>query len=1423
MMKIRTSLPRASLFCAVTLALNLGSLVQAAETKVPPPLRVLFLGDSGHHRPADRFKQIQPVLSARGIELVYTESLEDLNSAKLAGFDCLAIFANHTRIAPEQEKAMLDFVAAGGGLAPLHCASYCFLNSPNYIELVGGQFKSHGTGVFKETIVNSEHPIMKDVPPIESWDETYVHTKHNTNRIVLAERRDDKGAEPYTWVRQHGKGRVFYTAWGHDQRTWSHAAFQALVENGVRWASANSPAQLKPRAGLKPLEYAEAPAPMPNYTPNAAWGTLSEPIRTMQKPLEPAESMKHLATFPEFEVSLFAAEPDIIKAIWMAWDERGRLWVAETVDYPNELKPAGEGRDRLKICEDTNGDGQADKFTIFTEQLSIPTGFVFANGGVIVIHSGKTEFFKDTNGDDKADERRVLFPGWSMRDTHATASNLRYGFDNWIWGTVGYSGFQGTVGGKQIRFGQGIFRFKPDGSALEFVRSSNNNTWGLGLSEDNIVFGSTANGNASMYMPIPNRYYEAVSGWASSVIGTIADSQRFYPLTEKVRQVDYHGRYTAGAGSALYTARNFPKEYWNKVQFVAEPTGHLLGKFHLQERGSDFVAYNGRNFLASDDEWTSPVCAEVGPDGALWVSDWYNYIIQHNPTPRGFQTGRGAAYETPLRDKTHGRIYRVSYKNPKVAQPAQALRLDQASPAQLVAALKNDNLLWRMHAQRLLVTRGQKDVVPALNELVRNQGVDEIGLNPAAIHSLWTLNGLGALDGSDSQSADTAIASLRHQAAGVRRAAVMVLPRNENSLKALLDAKLLDDSDAQVRMAAFLALSELPASATAGPAVFASLQAPRNSEDRWIADAATTAAARNDASFLKAVLANYKPVVTSAPSESPANLIANSSFEEQRDNRPVGWRTATHSGRGELTLAKIGHTGGQSAKISSEQGGDVSWAAQVPVKPRTNYRLTGWIKTEGVGKVGGARGAMLNVHEMQDPVRGGTKGLSGDNDWTQVELNFNSGQLTQVTINCLFGGWGRATGTAWFDDIELTSAPGSELTGQMGQVVRVVTSHYAQRGPVESIIPTLAALRDAPVTLAVPILDGLVSGWPQDTAPVIGDREKQTLTTVMQEMPEAVRDRLLALAQRWNKAELFGAQVAAITESLKKRITDSTAADDQRVAAAKRLIGLDAASETIDFVLKQISLLTPPALSTGFVNALTESRNPQTGQALIASWPQLTPSVRRTAIGALMRRTEWTTNLLNAVEEKRLNRGDLAPDQWSQLKQNPNSIIARRAERLSGAGLATSADREEIVNKLLPLAKEKGNPVRGKEVFTTSCAVCHLFNGEGGKVGPDLTGIGARDRTEIFLEILDPNRSVEANYRLWNATTKDGETYSGRLEAETQTTVEILDTTGQKHLIQRKNLTSLQGSQLSIMPAGFETLPPDDLKSLIEYLAQAKH
>jgi len=849
----------------------------AAPNVFADNLNVLFLGDSGPHQPRTRFNQLQPVLAERGIRLIYTESLPALHAENLAGYDALVLYANIDRIDPPQEQALLDYVAGGGGFVPLHSASYCFRNSDEIVALMGGQFKRHGTGVFRTTITNNDHPIMRGFGGFKSWDETYVHHLHNEkNRTVLSYRVDSSGREPWTWVRTHGKGRVFYTAWGHDARTWGHAGFQNLLERGIRWAAGDDPSEVPDylsdtpfpavkmtelQKDVKEFEFMEAGGKIPNYIPSERWDVQGEDFTQMQKPIAAEESIKHMVVPQGFQVKLFASEPDIGgKPIAMAWDERGRLWVAETYDYPNELQPEGKGRDRIRILEDSDGDWKADKFTVFAEQLSIPTSITFHRGGVIVHDGVRTLYLKDTDGDDVSDQRSVIFTGWNQDDTHGGVSNFQYGLDNWIWAMQGYNHSTPIANGRtQQTFRQGFFRFRPDGSEIEFIRSTNNNTWGLGISEEGLIFGSTANRNPSVFMPIANRYYERVRGWAPSLrLGTIADTHLFNPITENIRQVDHHGGFTAAAGHALYTAREYPRAYWNRTAFVNGPTGHLVGTFTLQAKGSDFSSTSPFNLLASDDQWSAPIMSEVGPDGNVWVIDWYNYIVQHNPTPQGFQTGKGNAYRTGLRDKKHGRIYRVVYGNGDSNRP---FTLADASTDQLIATLQHPTMLWRKHAQRLLVEQGTTDAVPGLIKLIGDESIDEIGLNVAAIHALWTLHGLEQLDGSNPQATAAAIDALDHPSAGVRRNALQVLPPMEASTHALLDSNILGDGDAQVRLAALLALADLPTTADSGRAILAAMTRESDHGDRWIQDAIVSAAANCADSFLMAIAhSSEKPV-----------------------------------------------------------------------------------------------------------------------------------------------------------------------------------------------------------------------------------------------------------------------------------------------------------------------------------------------------------------------------------------------------------------------------------------------------------------------------------------------------------------------------------------------------------------------------------
>ncbi|WP_068139003.1 PVC-type heme-binding CxxCH protein [Roseimaritima ulvae] len=850
-------------------------------------LKLLFMGDNGHHQPARRFQELAPVLAQRGIELKYTDRMEDINPDTLANFDGLVLYANIDEIEDGQAEALLKYVASGKGFIPLHCATYCWRNNRDIVALMGGQFQRHGGRVFTTQIATADHPIMKGYGSFSSWDETYVHHLHNEqNRTVLEYRVEGVQAEgnkrePWTWVRTHGKGRVFYTAWGHDQRTFSNPGFHNLVERGIRWACGDDPSKVPAfgdanrfvapdmtplRTDLAKFEYIDVGPKIPNYTPSRQWGTQGEPKTLMQKPLSSAESIKHFVTPENMAVRLYADERSFrAKPIAMTWDERGRLWVCETVDYPNQM---GGNRDRIRICEDTDGDHVADKFTVFADGLSIPAAIVITHGGAVVQNGRETIFLKDTNGDDVADRRTTLITGWALGDTHGGVSNFRYGLDNWIWAMQGYNNSSPKFDGEQTQsFRQGFWRFKlsqsdpPKVTDLEFVRSTDNNTWGLGISEEGLIFGSTANGNPSTFVPIPNRYYESVRGWSPSTLHTIADSTKFDPITDNVRQVDHHGGYTAAAGHALYTARTFPQQWWNKTAFVCGPTGHLIGTFVLQPDGADYISTSPVNLLASNDEWSAPIMAEVGPDGAVWVIDWYNYIVQHNPTPHGFETGKGAAYESDLRDKKHGRVYRVVPTDDGSDKLHAFTSLADATNQQLAAQLKHPSFRWRLQAQRLLVERGADDVLEPLLAMLNDDSVDEIGLNVGVIHALHTLHGLGYLRLASQDQASSSVATglktaLAHSSAGVRRNALAVLPRNEAGLAILLEHRgLFRDSNPQVRLQALLALADMPTSTEAGVLV-AELASSEN--DQVLIDALTAASAKHAMSFLQQVTARQE-------------------------------------------------------------------------------------------------------------------------------------------------------------------------------------------------------------------------------------------------------------------------------------------------------------------------------------------------------------------------------------------------------------------------------------------------------------------------------------------------------------------------------------------------------------------------------------
>ncbi|MDB6172627.1 MAG: rane-bound dehydrogenase protein [Chthoniobacteraceae bacterium] len=830
--------------------------------------------------------------------------------------------------------------------------------------------------------------------------------------------------------------RVVTVEFNGDEKSWGNADFLAPIREKLL-AAVGEVRQSEYSAFLagREVEKRESSPDVANYEKRP------QPL-TYQFPFNPKGSAERTQVPPDMRLELFAGEPDITKPIAFAWDERGRLWVAETRDYPHGVVPGGDGHDDIKICEDTDGDGRADKFTIFADKLNLPTSLVFANGGIMVSQAPRFLFLKDTDGDDKADVREIIMQSWGVQDTHAQASNLHYGLDNWLYGCVGYSGFKGVVGGKMHDFGMGTYRFKADGSTLEFLHQFSNNSWAQSINAAGDQFGGTANNAPIFYGGIPAGL--APAGMRLMTAKRINIEDKAHAITPNFRQVDVMGGYTAAAGSAFIYSSNLPARFQGKAM-VCEPTMKLISLMDVQPEGAGYIAKDGFNLVASSDEWMSPVFSEVGPDGAVWFADWENFIIQHNPTPsveRGgyaAKTGPGGAHENALRDHEHGRIYRVVWE--KAAKPA-ITSLQGASIPELVKALGSDTQFWRLTAQRLLVDGKKIEAADALRRLVMaNDGA--VG----AIHALWTLQGLGLLDDATHKAAFLA------RDAALRRNAIRALGIDERSQSLLYGSGVVSDPDAHTRLAAMVKLAELPTTNELQTLVLQLNKEPIVKSDEWLREAGRLLAKKHHAQ----------------PFREGPNLLPNSGFETIGvDGLPEGWTRRDYNSReGSLKAKwestseeKMLHSGAHAVRCITYSEGDTSLYANVSLKPHTQYRLSGWVKTHAL------RGrASLNDHIGKHETDRVTSAESG---WVQVESIFESGEAPTASINILHV----AKGESHFDDVRLCELLPEEeeklLAGDIKRGEQLFLKH-----PTAACV-VCHSLRGAGGTVG-PLLDGIAT------------------------------------------------------------------------------------------------------------------------------------------------------------------------------------------------------------------------------------------------------------------------------------------------------------------------------------------------------------
>lgn len=409
------------------------------------------------------------------------------------------------------------------------------------------------------------------------------------------------------------------------------------------------------------------------------------------KALSPEEEKEQFQILDGFEVNLFASEADgIVKPIQMRWDERGRLWVACSVSYP-QIKPGEKANDYVLVCEDTDGDGRADKFTRFAEGLLMPTGIELGDGGLYVAQSSELLHLRDTDGDGKADTRRIVLGGFGTGDSHQNLNGLNWGFGGELWFTQGhhiYSRVE-TAGGVETLNRAGVWRWRPRTGHLDpFFQfsSAGANCWGGVTSEFGQPFHKSG-ANPGGWFTTP--------GLVRSPLAVSAGAMNLFQAP--IKQV----------GMEFLHSTHFPEEMQGRV-IIGGYYANVLEQHELQWKNGVFTSTQLPSIIKSRSTVFRPIEVRMGPDGAMYVTDWYNPIIGH------YQ----ASYRHPDRDKEHGRIWRVTRKGAPKVTPA---KLAGASVVELLEQLDSKERWAWYQAKRLLVAHDTQEVVAALDAWVPKQ------------------------------------------------------------------------------------------------------------------------------------------------------------------------------------------------------------------------------------------------------------------------------------------------------------------------------------------------------------------------------------------------------------------------------------------------------------------------------------------------------------------------------------------------------------------------------------------------------------------------------------------------------------------------------------------------------------------------------
>lgn len=1131
----------------------------------------------------------------------------------------------------------------------------------------------------------------------------------------------------------------------------------------------------------------------------------AENVRTTE-PLSPQDQTRTFHLPPGFQIELVTSEPNIAKPMNMAFDADGRLWVTTSYEYPFPKKPGEPARDTIKILEDTQHNGHYDRVTTFAEGLNIPIAVMPYGQGCIGWSIPNIYSFQDTNNDGKADTREVLFGplGWE-RDTHGNIASFRRGADGWVYGTHGFnnnSTFR-AKDGSTIQLNSGnTYRFRIDGSHVEQYTWGQVNPFGMCLDERGYVY--TADCHSSpIYQLIPGGYYPS--------FGKPDDGLGYAPTTIQ----HSHGS-TAIAGIVMVPNDDWPEEFRGNL-FVGNVMTSRINRDRIEWHGSSPVGKEMPDFLSTDDPWFRPVDIQFGPDGALYIADFYNRIIGH--------------YEVPLthpgRDRERARIWRVWYSGNGNTPRSTSPRFRTMGASELIQQLGSANPTRRSLA---------------LNELSDRLGLEGVSLarqsllNPTttALQKsgvIWYLLRTGRLDGDVIRAVASDPQPLVRM--NLLRAIGALAQPNAASMKQLLIG--LEDTDAHVRRAATESLAAHPAVENVAPLMHALSKAA--ADDTHLRHSMRIALKNHFR--LPRGLETFQQTFTDATSWKEAASIA----------------LAVENSAAAEFLVKAIESYPDSPKIISRalrQVARFGGPETIPHVVELSRKIFG-------KELGPQVELLLALHQglsergqpVPESLRSWTTDLAesmihlaadGSKGWQNIPIDKNGDPTSPWVF--------QERRTAQNKPVMLLSslAPGGEaLTGILSspefrvpaRLKFLVAGHdgYPDQ-PAKGVnrvrlreVETGVVLAEAPAPrtdLAQSIDWNLAKDegkrarlevWDEDTGAAYAWIAVGELDPPVVPWPSiAPHDLLNQLQAIVSVAEL--SDMSRLATPL-GQLAQSPSTDIQLAGLAARALSAPAKSDGL-------SLLGTLATETHFTvefrrhlcGALAQGDLALCADTLLEAF-RSAPWRNQVKIGEVLSgHPKLAALLIQWVSESKASpRLLLETGIRTKLLATLPDAKGKVSKLTEGVPAAGAAIQKLIDDRRSQFDPKKADVKRGAAVFSQSCAVCHRIEGTGNLIGPQLDGIGNRGVDRLCEDILDPNRNVDQAFRTQLLITKDGEAISGLFRREEGDLVILANSAGQEISIPKSSIQERRDSTSSLMPENFgDLLTPSDFNSLVAYL-----